>query len=130
MPNLDTTNWLLGVIAFASVVQVGMLVALALAGRNLYRQLSERVEDLEADHVAPLRRQIDSILTDVQAITARFNNQSARVDLAAAFARDASHGGDTLAAHGHVAEERRVAGAVDNCAAADHQVVVLGQDQR
>jgi hypothetical protein len=80
MPNLETTNWLLGVIAFASVVQVGMLVALALAGRKLYLQLSERVEDLEADHVAPLRRQIDSILTDVQAITARFNDQSARVD--------------------------------------------------
>lgn len=80
MPNLETTNWLLGLIALASVVQTGMLVAAALAGRKMYQQISERLDNIEVNHVTPLRRQIDGILTDVQGITARFNNQAARVD--------------------------------------------------
>jgi hypothetical protein len=80
MPNLETTNWLLGLIALASVVQTGMLVAAALAGRKMYREINERLDNLEVKHVTPLRRQIDGILTDVQGITARFNNQAARVD--------------------------------------------------
>jgi hypothetical protein len=80
MPNLETTNWLLGVIALASLVQAGLLVGAAVAGLKMYRQINERVEQLEVTHVAPLRRQVDTILTDVQAITARFNNQTARVD--------------------------------------------------
>lgn len=80
MPNLETTNWLLGAIALASLVQTALLVGAALAGLKMYRQVSERVEQLEANHVAPLRRQLDEILTDVKAITARFNNQTARVD--------------------------------------------------
>jgi uncharacterized protein YoxC len=80
MPNLETTNWLLGLIALASLVQTGMLVAAALAGRKMYQQISERLDNLEVNHVTPLHRQIDGILTDVQGITARFNNQAARVD--------------------------------------------------
>lgn len=80
MPNLETTNWLLGLIALASLVQTGMLVAAALAGRKMYREVSERLDNLEANHVTPLHRQIDGILKDLQGITARFNNQAARVD--------------------------------------------------
>jgi len=80
MPNLETTNWLLAVIAFGSLVQTIMLVGLAVAGLKVYRQVTTRVDDLATSHVAPLRRQVDGILTDVQAITARVNNQSARVD--------------------------------------------------
>jgi len=80
MPNLETTNWLLGAIAAASVVQTLMLVAVAIAGLKMYRQMSVRVEELEASHVEPLRRQLDTILNDVQAITARVNHQAERVD--------------------------------------------------
>ena len=83
MPNLETTNWLLGAIALASLVQVTMLVVMAFAGRKIVRQISERVEDIEAN-VQPLGRQVDGILTDVQAITARFNHQTERVDHAIA----------------------------------------------
>jgi uncharacterized protein YoxC len=79
MPNLETTNWLLGVIAVASLVQTAMLVAAAVASRRMVRQVSARVDDIERN-VLPLRRQVDSILTDVQAITARLNQQAARVD--------------------------------------------------
>jgi hypothetical protein len=68
MPNLETTNWLLGAIAVASLVQTAMLVAAAVASRRMVRQVSARVDDIERN-VLPLRRQVDSILTDVQAIT-------------------------------------------------------------
>jgi hypothetical protein len=80
MPNLETTNWLLGAIAAASVVQTLMLVAVAIAGLRMYRQMSVRVEELEASHVEPLRRRLDTILNDVHAITARVNHQAERVD--------------------------------------------------
>ena len=80
MPNLETTNWILGAIALASLVQTTMLVVFALAGRKMARQISQRVDDIEASHVQPLRHQVDGILTDIQQITARFNNQAERVD--------------------------------------------------
>jgi uncharacterized protein YoxC len=81
MPNLETTNWLLGLIAVASLVQTAMLVAAAVASRRMVRQISERVDGIERS-VMPLRHQVDGILTDVQAITARFNQQADRVDQA------------------------------------------------
>ena len=87
MVNLDTTNWLLGVIAVASAVQTLMLIAVAVVGFRLYRQVSGTVEDLESRHVAPLRRQVDGVLTqvdgvlgEVHAIAARVSQQTDRVD--------------------------------------------------
>ena len=84
MVNLDmeTTNWLLGVIAVASAVQTLMLIGLAITSYRLYRQVGTTVADLETRHVAPLRRQVDGILTDVQAIATRVSHQTERVDQA------------------------------------------------
>ena len=82
MTNLDleTTNWLLGVMAVGSAVQTLMLIGLAVAGFRLYRQLSATVVDLESRHVAPLRQQVNGILTDMQAIASRVSHQTERVD--------------------------------------------------
>jgi uncharacterized protein YoxC len=80
--NLHTTNWMLGVIAVASALQTLMLIGLAVVSYRLYRQVSTTVADLESRHVAPLRRQVDTILTDVQAIAARVSHQTERVDQA------------------------------------------------
>lgn len=77
---METTNWLLGVIAVASALQTLMLIGLAIAGYRLYRQVGSTVSDLETRHVAPLRRQVDGILTDVQAIATRVSQQTERVD--------------------------------------------------
>ena len=43
MPNMDleTTNWLLGVMAVASAIQTLMLIVLAVAGYRLYRQVAD-----------------------------------------------------------------------------------------
>jgi uncharacterized protein YoxC len=87
MVNLETTNWLLGAIAVASVVQTLMLVAMGIAGFRLYRQTTAALEELESRHVAPLRQQVDGVLTQVhsvlgeaQSIAARVNHQTERVD--------------------------------------------------
>jgi ribosome-associated translation inhibitor RaiA len=80
MVNLDTTNWLLGVIAVASAVQMLMLVGGAIVGYKLYRQTMEAVTEVETRHIAPLRQQVDAILVDVQRITARVSERTERVD--------------------------------------------------
>ena len=87
MVNLETTNWLLGAIAVASVVQTLMLLVVAIAGFRFYRQASATLVELESRHVAPLRQQVDGVLTQVnnvlseaQSIAARVNHQTERVD--------------------------------------------------
>lgn len=82
MVNLDTTNWLLGIIAVASAVQMLFLIAAGIMGFRLYRQLSTTAAELESRHLAPLRRQVDEILGDVHRITARVDNQTEWVDQA------------------------------------------------
>jgi uncharacterized protein YoxC len=80
MVNLETTNLLLGIMAAASVIQAVLLVSLSIMGFRMYRQLAQTITDLEARHIAPLKVQVDGILTDVQTITARLSQQTERVD--------------------------------------------------
>lgn len=76
----ETTNWLLGVIALASAVQMLMLIGAAIVGYRLYRQTTEAITELEVRHVAPLRQQVDTILENVHRITARVSDRTERVD--------------------------------------------------
>ena len=80
MPDLQTTNWLIGVIAVSSAVQSIFLIGAAIMGYRLYSQMAKTMTDMEAEHIAPLRRQVDAILGDVQRITARVSDQTERVD--------------------------------------------------
>ena len=48
----------------------------------LYRRVTTAVNDIERRHVAPLTAKVNSILGDVQAVTARVQTQAARVDSA------------------------------------------------
>jgi uncharacterized protein YoxC len=87
MENLETTNWLLGVVAVASAVQTLLLIGLAVAARRLFKQVGDVAQTLETRHVEPLRRQVDGVLTqmdgllgEVHAITARISHQTERVD--------------------------------------------------
>ena len=82
MPDLHTTNVLLGIMAAVSVVQGLLLIGVGVAGFVMYRRAMQLVADLEARQIAPLREKVDSILTDVQSITARVSKQSERVDQA------------------------------------------------
>jgi predicted P-loop ATPase/GTPase len=78
--DLETTNWLLGVLAVASAVQTLLLIGVGIAGYRLYQQVSQTTAELEARHIAPLRQQLDGILNDVHRITARVSDQTERVD--------------------------------------------------
>jgi len=82
MVNLETTNWLIGVIAVATAVQTLIILGGAIVGFRFYRQMQTTVSDLEIRHIEPLRQQVDVILRDVQTIAARVSNQTERVDRA------------------------------------------------
>jgi hypothetical protein len=80
MPDLHTTNVLLGIMAAVSVLEGLLLIGLGVGGFVMYRRVMTLVTDLEARQVAPLREKVDAILTDVHAITARVSKQTERVD--------------------------------------------------
>jgi hypothetical protein len=80
MVNLETTNWLLGVIAVASAVQMLAIIGLGIAGFRLYRQTTQALTELEVRHIAPLRQQVDAILGNVHTVTARVSQQTQRAD--------------------------------------------------
>jgi hypothetical protein len=79
MPDLHTTNVLLGIMAAASVLEGLLLIGLVVGGFVMYRRVMTLVTDLEARQVAPLREKVDAILTDVHAITARVSKQTASI---------------------------------------------------
>jgi uncharacterized protein YoxC len=82
MVDLGTTNLLLGIMAVVSVIEGLLLIGMGVGGFMLYRRVTTAVNDLERRHVAPLAAKVDSILGDVQAVTARVQTQAARVDTA------------------------------------------------
>jgi hypothetical protein len=80
MANLDTTNFLLGIMAAVSVFEALVLVGIGIGGFMIYRRVMQLVEDLESRQVAPIREKVDAILGDVKTVTARVSQQTERVD--------------------------------------------------
>ena len=80
MPDLHTTNILLGIMAAVSVLEGLLLIGVGVGGFLMYRKTMTLVTDIEARQIAPLREKLDAILTDVHAISARVSKQSERVD--------------------------------------------------
>ena len=78
--NLDTTNWLLGIMAAVSVLEALVLIGIGVGGFMVYRRVMQLVNDLEARQIAPLREKVDAILVDVKSVTARVSQQTERVD--------------------------------------------------
>jgi hypothetical protein len=80
MPDLSTTNLLLGIMAVVSVLEGLVLIGLGVGGFLAYRRVMQVVTDLETRQVEPLRQKVEAILADVKAITARVTQQTERVD--------------------------------------------------
>jgi hypothetical protein len=80
MPDLHTTNILLGIMAAVSALEGLLLIGAGIGGFLMYRQVMQLAADLEARQIAPLREKVETILTDVHAITARVSKQTERVD--------------------------------------------------
>jgi hypothetical protein len=80
MANLDTTNFLLGIMAAVSVFEALVLIGIGIGGFMIYRRVMQLVEDLESRQIAPIREKVDAILGDVKTVTARVSQQTERVD--------------------------------------------------
>jgi hypothetical protein len=82
MIDLTTTNVLLGIMAFVSVLEAAALIAAGWMGYRLYQQLTEQIRVLEQRHVAPLSMQAAQILQTTQRIAERVEHSTTRVDAA------------------------------------------------
>jgi hypothetical protein len=82
MIDLTTTNVLLGIMAFVSVLEAAVLIAAGVMGLRIYRELTEQIRVLESRHVAPLSAQANQILQVVQRISDRVEHSTSRVDAA------------------------------------------------
>ncbi|HEX5476028.1 MAG TPA: hypothetical protein VFX12_15325 [Vicinamibacterales bacterium] len=80
MVDLHATNVLLGIMAVVSIIEVLIVIALGVAGFVVYRKVIALVGDLEQRQIAPLREKVETILADVQVVTARVSQQTERVD--------------------------------------------------
>ena len=80
MPDLHTTNVLLGIMAAVSVLEALLLIGAGVGGFLAYRRVMQLVSDLEARQIAPIREKVDAILADVKTVTARVSQQTERVD--------------------------------------------------
>jgi len=80
MPNLDTTNTMLGIMAAVSVLEALLLIGVGIGGFMAYRRVMQLANDLETRQIAPLRDKVDAILADVKTVTARVSQQTERVD--------------------------------------------------
>lgn len=78
--NLDTTNFILAIMAVVSVLEALLLIGFGIGGFMIYRRVMQLVADLEARQIAPLREKVDAILIDVKSVTARVSQQTERVD--------------------------------------------------
>ena len=82
MPDLQTTNTALIIMAVVSVLEAVVLIGIAVGGFLVYRRVMQLVTDLEVRQIAPIREKVDAILGDVKAVTARVNSEAERVDSA------------------------------------------------
>ncbi len=80
MPDLGTTNLLLGIMAVVSVLEALCLLGAGIGGFILYRRVMQLVSELEQRQVAPAMARVNGILDDVKGVTTRVNVEAERVD--------------------------------------------------
>lgn len=78
--NIGAISVPLWVVAISSAVQTLILIGALIASLRMYRQVSEKLADVQARQIEPLRGQVERILVDVQTIASRLNTQTERVD--------------------------------------------------
>lgn len=80
--NLDTTNWILLIMAVVSVLEALLLIGVGVAAFMVYRRVMTLVNELEVRQVAPAMARVNAILDDVQSVSARVKEETERVDQA------------------------------------------------
>jgi hypothetical protein len=67
--DLTTTNVLLGVLAAVSILEVLAVMALAVGGFIMFRRLTQSIERIKDQQVAPAAARVNAILDDVKTLT-------------------------------------------------------------
>jgi hypothetical protein len=80
--NLGTTNLLLGIMAFASVLEALVVVGMGVAGFMLYRRVMDLAGGIETRQIAPAMVRVNAILDDMKDVTAKVRDETERVDQA------------------------------------------------
>jgi hypothetical protein len=80
--NLGTTNLLLGIMAFASLIEALVVVGIGVAGLMIYRRVMHLVSGIETRQIAPAMIRVNAILDDVRDVTATVRDETERVDQA------------------------------------------------
>ena len=78
--DLTTTNILLGIMAFVSLLQALAVVGAMVAGVLVYRKMVQAIAAIEERQVAPVAAKANAILDDVKAVTATVREGSERVE--------------------------------------------------
>lgn len=78
--SLATTNVLLGVMAFVSVLEGLLVVGCGVAGYLLYRRVMHLLNGLETRQIAPAMLRVNAILDDVKSMSATMKQEAERVD--------------------------------------------------
>lgn len=82
MPDLGTTNLLLGIMAAVSVLEGLVIIGLGVGGYMVYSRVIRLVEGLEQRQVAPAMARVNAILDDVKVVSAKVKEETERVDAA------------------------------------------------
>jgi uncharacterized protein YoxC len=82
MDNLFTTNLLLGIMAFVSVLEGLLLIGIGYAGYKAYSGVMDVVHGIEQRQVAPAMVRVNAILDDVKRVSATVRSETERVDQA------------------------------------------------
>ena len=79
MTDLTTTNILLGIMAFVSLLQAFAVVGVFVAGFLLYRRVMDVVGGIEERQVAPAMSRVNAILDDVKDVTTIVHAETSRI---------------------------------------------------
>ena len=95
MPSLETTNWILAIIAAASAAQFLMLFigALFVAKRvgDMQQAVSKTLERFEATHMPELSAKVSGLVDDLHKVAARMDRVGEEVERATRIAQGALH---------------------------------------
>ena len=78
--DLTTTNVLLGIMAFVSLLQALAVVGAMVAGVLVYRKMIQVIAAIEERQVAPVTAKASAILDDVKAVTKTVREGTERVE--------------------------------------------------
>jgi hypothetical protein len=80
MPDLTTTNILLGVLAAVSILEALAIVALIAGTLFLYSRLLRLIAGIEERHIAPVTARVTSVLDDAKRVSSAVSGAAGAAD--------------------------------------------------